>query len=146
MLGGKTVRCMLAMSAFVLVTSLCSSSLPGLRDGARTTWRARRKPLKPAHMLGGRPGRCPPTHLLTWFHDICASLSIARSAGRNEDEEDEDDGEEVNRWNLRKCSAAGLDVLATVFADELLPITLPIINERLREDDWRAREVRTSAS
>ncbi len=33
-------------------------------------------------------------------------------------------------------------MLATVFADELLPITLPIINERLREDDWRAREVR----
>ena len=25
-------------------------------------------------------------------------------------------GEEVSRWNLRKCSAAGLDVLATVFA------------------------------
>jgi len=87
---------------------------------------------------------------LAW-HDILAAqgLSIlstgcgpgARSSGgRGEDDEDDDDGEEVSRWNLRKCSAAGLDVLATVFADELLPITLPVINERLREDDWRARE------
>ena len=33
------------------------------------------------------------------------------------------------RVNLRVCHTG-----------ELLPITLPIINERLREEDWRARE------
>ena len=56
-----------------------------------------------------------------------------RNASRGEGADDEDDdGEEVNRWNLRKCSAAGLDVLSTVFGDELLPIVLPIVEQKLR--------------
>lgn len=59
---------------------------------------------------------------------------LLRGATRGEEggEDDDDDGEEVNRWNLRKCSAAGLDVLSTVFGDELLPIVLPIVEQRLR--------------
>ncbi len=58
---------------------------------------------------------------------------LLRGATRGEEGgEDDDDGEEVNRWNLRKCSAAGLDVLSTVFGDELLPIVLPIVEQRLR--------------
>ncbi|CAL8464616.1 g4151 [Coccomyxa elongata] len=66
---------------------------------------------------------------------------LPKGATRGEEGgEDDDDGEEVNRWNLRKCSAAGLDVLSTVFGDELLPIVLPIVEQRLREEDWRARE------
>ena len=44
----------------------------------------------------------------------------------------ESDGEEVNRWNLRKCSAAGLDVLSTVFGDELLPSVIPVVEQRLQ--------------
>lgn len=56
-----------------------------------------------------------------------------RSNAHGQTENDsEDDGEEVNRWNLRKCSAAGLDVLSTVFADELLPIVTPIVQQRLQ--------------
>ena len=38
------------------------------------------------------------------------------------------------------CSDLGARRLCNPCAGELLPITLPIINERLREDDWRARE------
>ena len=58
---------------------------------------------------------------------------LCRNASRGEGGDDEDDdGEEVNRWNLRKCSAAGLDVLSTVFGDELLPIVLPIVEQKLR--------------
>jgi hypothetical protein len=30
-------------------------------------------------------------------------------------------------WNLRKCSAAALDVLANVFTTDLLPVLLPIL-------------------
>lgn len=41
---------------------------------------------------------------------------------------------------MRKCSAAGLDVLSTVFQEELLPIVTPIVQQRLQEEDWRARE------
>ena len=58
--------------------------------------------------------------------------SPRRGMAHGADAEEEDDGEEVNRWNLRKCSAAGLDVLSTVFGEELLPIVLPIVEARLR--------------
>jgi hypothetical protein len=46
-------------------------------------------------------------------------------------DEGEAEGDEINRWNLRKCSAAGLDVLSTVFGVELLPIVLPIVQRNL---------------
>ena len=59
--------------------------------------------------------------------------------GENEEEE-EDDADEVSQWNMRKCSAAGLDVLSTVFQEEMLPIVTPIVQQRLQEEDWRARE------
>lgn len=66
---------------------------------------------------------------------------IPRSKGANEGGDDDDsDGEEVGKWNLRKCSAAGLDVLSTVFQDELLPIVTPTVEARLQDPDWRARE------
>ena len=39
-----------------------------------------------------------------------------------------------------KCSAAGLDVLATVFKDELLPVLLPILKEILFHPDWITKE------
>lgn len=65
--------------------------------------------------------------------DLIASRMCFRNSSRGEGGDDEDDdGEEVNRWNLRKCSAAGLDVLSTVFGDELLPIVLPIVEQKLR--------------
>jgi transportin-1 len=30
-------------------------------------------------------------------------------------------------WNLRKCSAAAIDVLSNVFGDEILPALMPLI-------------------
>jgi transportin-1 len=60
----------------------------------------------------------------------------------SEDEEDDDD-DAVNMWNLRKCSAAGLDVLSNVFHDEILPTLIPLIHQNLsRTDDasWKERE------
>lgn len=36
--------------------------------------------------------------------------------------------------------AAGLDMLSNHFGDELLPIMLPIVQQRLHDADWRARE------
>lgn len=64
---------------------------------------------------------------------------ISRNAAHGEEEGD-DDADEVSRWNMRKCSAAGLDVLSTVFQEEMLPIVTPIVQQRLQEEDWRARE------
>lgn len=57
-----------------------------------------------------------------------------------EEEDGDDDDEEINRWNLRRCSAAGLDVLATLYHSELLAIIMPVVQARLREEDWRLRE------
>ena len=51
---------------------------------------------------------------------------------RGVEEEEDAEGEEINKWNLRKCSAAGLDVLSTVFGEELLPIVTPIVQQRLQ--------------
>ncbi|KAI9741752.1 MAG: hypothetical protein M1834_000138 [Cirrosporium novae-zelandiae] len=56
----------------------------------------------------------------------------------DEDEEDGDDPEE--KWNLRKCSAAALDVLATVFHSPVFETTLPYLNENLQHNEWPRRE------
>lgn len=55
-----------------------------------------------------------------------------------DDDDDDDDG--VGEWNLRKCSAAALDVMAVQFDQELLEILLPLLKERLFSDDWLQRE------
>ncbi|EFN51057.1 hypothetical protein CHLNCDRAFT_59360 [Chlorella variabilis] len=61
------------------------------------------------------------------------------AAGEGDEEEDEE-GDGIVHWNLRRSSAAGLDMLSNQFGDELLPIILPIVQQRLLEPDWRARE------
>ncbi|BFZ16696.1 hypothetical protein BsWGS_19736 [Bradybaena similaris] len=53
---------------------------------------------------------------------------------------DDDDVESLSDWNLRKCSAAGLDVLANVFHDEILPVALPILKDILFHVDWEVKE------
>lgn len=45
-----------------------------------------------------------------------------------------------DRWNLRKCSAAALDVLATVFHQPVLEVILPYLKENLRHPEWPFRE------
>lgn len=37
------------------------------------------------------------------------------------------DDDSFNVWNLRKCSAAAIDVLSNVFGDEILPALMPLI-------------------
>ena len=44
-----------------------------------------------------------------------------------DDDDGMDDENSLSDWNLRKCSAAALDVLANVFLVELLPVLLPIL-------------------
>ncbi|WOL18764.1 transportin-1 [Canna indica] len=58
----------------------------------------------------------------------------------NTEEEDEDT---VNVWNLRKCSAAGLDNLSNVFGDEILATLMPLIQQKLSstgDTSWKERE------
>ena len=67
----------------------------------------------------------------------------------NGDEEDEDgerdeargsSADQATEWNLRKCSAAALDVLSNVFRDGILPALLPILREMLFHSDWQIKE------
>jgi len=53
--------------------------------------------------------------------------------GDNSDDESGggDDDNSLSDWNLRKCSAAALDILASVFRNDLLPVLLPILKETL---------------
>ncbi|KZT41877.1 ARM repeat-containing protein [Sistotremastrum suecicum HHB10207 ss-3] len=63
-----------------------------------------------------------------------------------EDDEDEDyddgdfDDDMSTEWNLRKCSAAALDVLAVRFGGDLLNVLLPALKDKLWSDDWLQRE------
>ncbi|KAM7479471.1 hypothetical protein LguiA_027684 [Lonicera macranthoides] len=56
---------------------------------------------------------------------------------------DDDDDDIVNIWNLRKCSAAAVDILSNVFRDEILPTLMPIVQAKLSNSDdaaWKERE------
>ena len=66
---------------------------------------------------------------------------IHRRGGGAEEEEDEDDDDDGDTaWNRRKGSAAALDLMATTFRNELLPILLPLMQQLLQMDDWLRRE------
>lgn len=56
------------------------------------------------------------------------------------DDDDDKDDDTVSEWNLRKCSAAALDVLSNVFRDEILPVLLPILKETLFHQNWEIKE------
>ncbi|KAJ1923171.1 hypothetical protein IWQ60_006050 [Tieghemiomyces parasiticus] len=62
----------------------------------------------------------------------------------DEDDEDDDDDDDMDdpyaEWNLRKCAAASLDVLSTVFGNDVLPIILPLLQEALFNEDWLKKE------
>ncbi|CAI5441635.1 unnamed protein product [Caenorhabditis angaria] len=66
---------------------------------------------------------------------------LMNGIGEDEDEdEDDDDDEGSGDWNIRRCSAASLDVLASIFSKELLQYLLPILKETLVHPDWLVKE------
>lgn len=74
--------------------------------------------------------------------DIRPRFHQAKSAsyGTGEDEGDWDDDDEEVEWNLRKCSAASLDALASTFKEDLIPIAIPLLLKQLRGEHWVQRE------
>ena len=56
------------------------------------------------------------------------------------EENDENGADAEEQWNLRKCSAAALDVLASTFHASVFQIALPYLKENLRHQDWPNRE------
>lgn len=73
--------------------------------------------------------------------DIKPRFHSSRFHGSDNAEDDDDDI--VNVWNLRKCSAAALDILSNVFGDEILPTLMPIVQAKLSatgDAAWKERE------
>lgn len=70
------------------------------------------------------------------------SGSAEHDIGDSEDEDEDGlvDDSNLSDWNLRKCSAAALDILANVFKEDILPILLPILKETLFHEQWVIKE------
>ena len=60
--------------------------------------------------------------------------------GEIEEDVDDDDIEAEEQWNLRKCSAAALDVLASNFHRLVFDIALEYLNNNLTHNEWPYRE------
>jgi transportin-1 len=55
--------------------------------------------------------------------------------------DDDDFADEMStEWNLRKCAAAALDVLAVRFGADLMNVLLGPLKEKLWSEDWLQRE------
>ncbi|XP_041563846.1 transportin-1-like [Drosophila elegans] len=77
-------------------------------------------------------------------HTIKSTQEAGAGAAGEDDDDDFDDGldddSSLSEWNLRKCSAAALDVLANVFREDCLPVVLPILKETLFHQEWVIKE------
>ncbi|KAI0201144.1 armadillo-type protein [Astrocystis sublimbata] len=60
--------------------------------------------------------------------------------GEIDDLDDGDDENPDDRWTLRKCSAAALDVFARDFKDPVFESILPYLTKNLKHDEWPYRE------
>eukprot|EP00899_Mesostigma_viride_P019067 jgi/Mesvir1/27161/Mv20825-RA.1 len=81
--------------------------------------------------------------LRPFFHKAKHQGDLQGDGGEDYDDEDDDAAMEGNVWNVRKCSAAGLDILSTVFGDEILVPLMPLVERCLRDKSdaaWKARE------
>ncbi|PIA56714.1 hypothetical protein AQUCO_00700814v1 [Aquilegia coerulea] len=73
--------------------------------------------------------------------DLKPRFHASRFHGADDAEDDDDDI--VNIWNLRKCSAAALDIFSNVFGDDILPTLMPSVQAKLASTDdatWKERE------
>ncbi|KAI8061151.1 armadillo-type protein [Gongronella butleri] len=63
-----------------------------------------------------------------------------------DDDDDDDDGfgfdddDFYGDWNLRKCSAAALDVMCTAFEADAIAVLMPLLKVELESDDWMHQE------
>ena len=79
------------------------------------------------------------------FHKTKTRHSMNKNIDENgsfcdDDEDIADDDSSLSDWNLRKCSAAALDILAGVFKEDFLPVLVPILKETLFHQDWLIKE------
>ncbi|KAI1768689.1 armadillo-type protein [Hypoxylon sp. FL1150] len=88
---------------------------------------------------GGEGGSADPAQNGNAYEKL-ASMDDDLEEGEIEDFEDGDDANPDERWTLRKCSAAALDVFARNFRGPVFECILPYLTKNLKHDDWPYRE------
>ncbi|ORY71887.1 armadillo-type protein [Pseudomassariella vexata] len=73
-------------------------------------------------------------------YEKLASMEDELEEGELEDFDDGDDTNPDERWTLRKCSAAALDVFARDYRDPVFECILPYLTTNLKHEDWPYRE------
>ncbi|KAI1391358.1 armadillo-type protein [Hypoxylon trugodes] len=73
-------------------------------------------------------------------YEKLANMDDDLEEGEIEDFEDGDDANPDERWTLRKCSAAALDVFARDFRDPVFESILPYLTKHIKHNDWPYRE------
>lgn len=95
---------------------------------------------KSARALGpnGESGTTDGTHA----YEKLASMDDDLEEGEIDDLDDDDEGDENpdERWTLRKCSAAALDVFARDFGADVFTSILPYLQAHLKSSEWPQRE------
>uniref|UniRef100_A0A7E4UNT7 Transportin-1 n=1 Tax=Panagrellus redivivus TaxID=6233 RepID=A0A7E4UNT7_PANRE len=66
--------------------------------------------------------------------------TIVNPSDDPEDDDEDDSDDTVTDWNLRKCAAASLDVLSSIFGDDCLAFLLPTLRECISSPNWVVKE------
>ncbi|KAI1195630.1 armadillo-type protein [Nemania serpens] len=74
------------------------------------------------------------------YQELTEMVDEELEEGEIEENEYGDDATSDDRWTLRKCSAAALDVFARDFRDRVFESILPYLTKNLKHDEWSYRE------
>ncbi|KAK9464862.1 armadillo-type protein [Lipomyces arxii] len=89
-----------------------------------------------------------PTHAKSRTKHTVSSASATNDSQRNDDElddeddydYDDDDDDFSSEWNLRKCSAAAIDLFASKYHSRILQYCIPALKQNLMSPEWQYRE------
>ncbi|MCJ1327735.1 hypothetical protein MMC10_004409 [Thelotrema lepadinum] len=82
----------------------------------------------------------PVTNGINGANGSANSTNDDLSDGEIEEPEDEQEEDPEDEWNLRKCSAAALDVLASFFPEQIFEVSIPYLKANLEHTEWPNRE------
>ncbi|KXJ93251.1 armadillo-type protein [Microdochium bolleyi] len=69
-----------------------------------------------------------------------ANMDDGLEDGEVEEDDDDDDASPDEKWTLRKCSAAALDVFARDYRSPVFSCILPYLTKNLKHEEWPYRE------
>jgi transportin-1 len=89
---------------------------------------------------GGAQSMNPAGH--AGVYENLASMDNGKEEGEVDDDDDDEGGDASpeERWTIRKCSAASLDVFACDFKEPVFQCIMPYLTNNLKSSDWPLRE------